>query len=146
VALGDGGVNPLAIADGIAAAQQEHDQPLVKVPLLADLLPLIEDRRDDAMHRAAERGVGQPTDGIIERDVPGDAEALRRRLPPQRIGRGGRHADPAARLRDTAAFAQHLDEIDLPLRRPAIMAHTRADKGESGRVGLGGGARAAGFE
>jgi hypothetical protein len=58
--------------------------------------------------------------------VSSDADADRVGAGAERIGRSLRHPDRPARLGNAAALGQRLDEIDLPLGRPAIEPDARA--------------------
>jgi hypothetical protein len=115
-------VEPFAVAQRIAIAQQEHRQPLVIVALLADLLAVDEDRYGDPIVRPRQDRVRQVPDAVVERRVPGVAEADRIGASAQRIGRTLRHTDDTAGVRDTRAFSQGLDESLLPFGHPAIEA------------------------
>lgn len=120
------------VAQRIAVAHQEHGEPVIVAAMLADLLALVEMRHGDAVDAAAERFVGDPAHGIVERDIPGDPEALRIRAAGEGIGAFRRHADAPAGIADAAAFGERADEIGLPPRRPAVMAGPHADGFEGG--------------
>ncbi len=102
---------------------------------LADLLALEEDGAGDAVKRAGEGGIREAPDGMIERGLPGITEALRIDPCPQRISRVGRLADALARLAHAAALGQRLDEGELRVGRPAIVAGSGAMTGSKAGMG-----------
>src|SRR5215213_6715585 len=104
----------------------------------ADQLALVEDRPRNAVQCAREGGVLEPLDRMGERRLPRRAEAFRLWPGAQLIGRGAMHADALAGLIDAAAGGERLDEGDLLLGRPAVVAGAERDGLEGGELfGLG---------
>lgn len=136
-------VQPTAIANRIPVAQEEHGKPLVEVTALADLLAIVEDRHRHAVDRPRHGGIVQPLDHHVPRRGPGEAEGLRIGPPAQRVGGVAAHADgPACRV-DAAGIGEGLDEFELPVGRPAVVAEAEGDGVDGGGVALvfgGGGA------
>jgi hypothetical protein len=120
-------VEPFTVALGRPIAQQEHRQPLVEVAPLADLLAAVKDRHRHAVDRPRQRRIGEPHDGGVHRRVPRHAEGLRIAPPAQGVGGGAAHADRARRFVDAAAIGQPLDERELLVRRPAVVAIAHPD-------------------
>ena len=145
VLAGVAAVMPAAVADRIAVAQQEHGQPLVKMATLPDLLPIVEDRHRHPVDRAGHGGIVQPLDHHILRRPPGEAEGLRVGPLPQGIGGLAAHPDGAAGLIDAAAGGQGLDEFELLVRRPAVVAVAEQDGPEDGVASSSPGAGSAGI-
>jgi hypothetical protein len=137
-------IDRTAIAHRVAVAQDEARQPLVEAAMFADEFALVVMRDGDAVDRAADRGVGQARNRIVERVIPGDAKRLRAGVAAQAIGPLDRHADGTRGLCHAGAFGERLDKGDLAFGRPAIVARTHGHGSEGTRGGFGRGAWRAG--
>ena len=106
----------------LAVPEDEHRQPLVITAVGADQLALVIMRHLDAVDGAAVHRILDRIGGAIEREVHGEAEALRVRPSSQLVDRLARDADPGAGLLDAAAGGHGLHHRDLPRRSQPVMA------------------------
>jgi len=125
-------IEPAAVAQRIAIAQQEHRQAIVEAAVLADLLALVEYRPGHAVDHPRQHRVREPADRKIERGVPGVAKADCVGSGPQGISRPLGPPDRAASLGDAAALRQRLDEVGLPSGGPTVPANAGANRLERG--------------
>ena len=88
----------------------------------ADLLALVEDRPRDAVDRALDRALLDPVEQGFQRDLPRLGKGLAARAAAKLIGAGVGHADAPARLVDAFGRGERLDEVDLLLGGPAVVA------------------------
>ncbi|HEU0044173.1 hypothetical protein [Sphingomonas sp.] len=89
-------IHRVAIAFRKQALEEEHGEPVVIGPPLADLFAAIEDGPRDAVDGAAERRVGKAGGALGERMIPRLPERARVGTVAQGIGGARRLADGAA--------------------------------------------------
>jgi hypothetical protein len=119
----------------IAPLEQEHRQAIVIAAPLAHLFALVEDRRRHPVDGARHHRVGQAPHGIFDRRDPCVAKAPGIRPRAQVIGRSLAHADGSAGIGDAGRLGERLDELDLPVGRPAIAAMAQRDGIEIAKLG-----------
>lgn len=122
---------------GATLGEQEAGQALVVLAKGADLLPAVEHRDLDPVHRPLERRLGQVVVTVLEGGFPGQVErpALEPRAQP--IGRLPRHADRRRRLAHRPGGDELAQELGLPRRRPArgLLGFGVAELGGGGGCG-----------
>lgn len=91
-----------------------------------------------AVQHALQRRLPQLGAGLVHRAIPGGPKRRRVRVPAQPPGRLRRHVDGARGSGDGAAIGEPLNELPLPMRRPAIVAGLHGDgvEGGFGEVGF----------
>jgi hypothetical protein len=123
--LGGGAAVAIGVAEAFRheGAQQEHEQPVVLAHAAAGALAvLVEHRLVGAVDGALEGDVEQPLRGMLDGDVPGLGEGSGVGRAAQPVAGIDRHLDRFGRDLDAAGVGEGGDELDLPLRRPAVLA------------------------
>ena len=115
-----------------AVREQEHQQPVVVDGPRAGELAALVNLLLDAVPHPVDREVGQLGDARRPRGVPGVGERPRRRASAQPVSARRRQADTVACAGDAARVAELLDEGDLTVMSPAVVAMAKLGGDEGG--------------